>query len=56
MKPAAMPLRKIVAVLFYPRTEQGWFAQQKVQLECGHTVWCGTATTYRARCRKCAAP
>ena len=53
MTKARYPLRKITETLFYPRPEQGWFAQQQVKLECGHTAWVGTATTYRARCRQC---
>lgn len=48
----AHPLKKIVGLVNVP-PEQGMLARQKVTLECGHEVWCSTATTYRARCLYC---
>jgi hypothetical protein len=46
-----VPLRKITALII---PAQDAFGRQKVELECGHEVWCSAGAIYQARCRKCA--
>jgi thymidine kinase len=47
------PLR-IIAEELEP-TRETIYGRRKVRLQCGHVIWVGAATTYRARCRHCLA-
>lgn len=44
------PLRKIVGEVI-PAADG--YARRKVELECGHQVWCSGAAIYCARCWRC---
>jgi hypothetical protein len=45
------PLRKIVGLL--DAGSGGAYSRRKVELECGHNVWCSGGAIYRARCIQC---
>jgi hypothetical protein len=47
------PLRKIVGLL--DAGNGSAYGRRKVELECGHNVWCSGGAIYRARCRHCKA-